>query len=89
MGYRLHFTSLDIWVLNAEMKKSGVERLNLRAFNSVGKENNLIPIPSDVDKCAISNSPNLRQKRQYTFVQVVFFFFHFGWFHNYVPSHYL
>jgi hypothetical protein len=57
-----------------KVKKAG-------AFNSVGKENNSIPIPSDVDKCNFEFSQS-SPKTSYTFVQLWFLsFFHFGWFH--------
>jgi hypothetical protein len=55
------------WIQN---EKTRIERIEFRCFfNSVWNVNNSIPIPSEVAKCAISNSSQSSPKRQCTFDQ--------------------
>jgi hypothetical protein len=44
-----------------------------------GNENNSIPIPSEVAKCAISNSSHLHENVN---AHLTTFLFDCGWFHN-------
>jgi hypothetical protein len=71
-----------------QKKKSPCERIEFWCFfDSVREENNSIPIPSEVAKCAISNSSQSSPKTS-IHQPFLFSFLYCRGFHNNVPAHY-